>query len=81
MKRLFILLVLLAFVIGISMYNPATALDKVQLCHQNPDGDDDPALTEFVIEVAPPAVPAHLAHGDWIIEDNSGVVGEACPAS
>ena len=80
MKRLLVLAALAAFVFAMVVYSPAQAgpQDRVKICHHNPDLTDDPPLLEFVIEVAAPAVDAHLAHGDWLVLDPAAVVGTAC---
>ncbi len=66
MKRLSLLsaLFVAAAALLLAPANKASAdpVEKVVICHHNLDDPDEP---EFVtIEVAPSAVPAHLAHGD-----------------
>lgn len=79
MRRLVVLAVFAAFVFAILVYSPAQAgpQAKVKLCHHNPHLTDHPPLAAFVIQVAAPAVHAHLAHGDCLALEDA-VVGTEC---
>jgi hypothetical protein len=78
MKRVLFLLALAVCVVALTSFNTASAgAEKVKVCHHNPDMDDDPPLEWFVIEVAAPAVGAHLAHGDCLAAADA-IVGTRC---
>jgi hypothetical protein len=62
--RLLLLLIATIVVVGV---RPVSAEDKVDICHFPPG---NPSNVQF-ITVGASAVPAHLAHGDFLAEEGS----------
>ena len=82
MWRLTAVMLAIAALVGLTMFHGTVqaqppgrpAAEKTMLCHVS---DDNGA---HIIEVADPAVPAHLAnHGDCIINsDDRSLIGQPC---
>jgi len=66
MKRLLVLLFVVAFLVAIPLTHFAGKAAKVDVCHVNSANDQGAWGYAFgnVISVSEKAVPAHLAHGD-----------------
>jgi hypothetical protein len=67
MKRRILLIVVLltSLLVVVSLVLLAAPVQRVQICHHNPDLDDGQPEW-FEIWVAPSAEQAHLGHGDYL---------------
>ncbi|MCC6857637.1 MAG: hypothetical protein IT158_03700 [Bryobacterales bacterium] len=79
-KRLIFLITFTAVAVLLSAYFMAFAkpMDKVAICHYNADMDDGDDLWVAIV-VAASAMDAHLAHGDFLIDDLTPCPPPAAP--
>lgn len=74
MRFVFMLFAILFFAISVSVV--AEPADKVVVCHQSID-EETGEETDHYISINENALPAHLAHGDFLAPEGA-VVGESC---